>query len=52
VVRLDLAAPNHLDEIDSTCVELRNTINDILEHLRRERELLVESCQRDTGGEA
>jgi hypothetical protein len=52
VVRLDLAAPNHVEEIEATCVELRKTINEILEHLRRERELLVESVQRDTGGEA
>jgi hypothetical protein len=52
VVRLDLAAPNHVEEIEATCVELRKTINEILEHLRRERELLVESFQRDTGGEA
>jgi hypothetical protein len=52
VVRLDLASPTHLAEIEATCAELRKTINQILEHLRREQELLVESFQRDTGGEA
>ena len=52
VVRLDLASPTQLAEFDATCVELRKTINQILEHLRREQELLVESFDRDTGGEA
>src|SRR5687767_11584812 len=52
VVRLDLVAPNQLTEIEATCVELRKTINEILEHLRREQDLLVESFNRDTGGEA
>jgi hypothetical protein len=42
----------NLPEFDATCDELRNTINQILEHLRREQELLVESFHRDTGGEA
>ena len=52
VVRIDLASPMNLPEFDATCDELRNTINQILEHLRREQELLVESFHRDTGGEA
>ena len=52
VVRLDLASPARLAEFDTTCAELRNTINQILEHIRREQELLVESFDRDTGGEA
>jgi chromosome segregation ATPase len=52
VVRLDLASPARLAEFDTTCAELRNTINQILEHIRREQELLVESLDRDTGGEA
>src|SRR5688572_27016420 len=51
-VRLDLASPTHFAEFDATCDELRNTINQILEHLRREQELLVESFHRDMGGEA
>jgi hypothetical protein len=51
VVRIDLASPMNLPEFDATCDELRNTINQILEHLRREQELLVESFHRDTGGE-
>ena len=52
VVRIDLASPTKLAEFDATCEELRNTINQVLEHLRREQELLVESFHRDTGGEA
>ena len=52
VVRIDLASPTNLPEFDATCDELRKTINQVLEHLRREQELLVESIQRDTGGEA
>jgi hypothetical protein len=52
VVRLDLASPLNLAEFDATCDELRHTINQVLEHLRREQELLVESFYRDTGGEA
>jgi hypothetical protein len=52
VVRLDLASSTNLAEFDATCFEFRRTINEILEHLRREQELLVEAFQRDTGGEA
>ena len=52
VVRLDLASPTQLAEFDVICFELRSTINQILEHLRREQELLVDSFYRDTGGEA
>jgi hypothetical protein len=51
-VRLDLASPTNFEEFNATCAELRKTINQILEHLRREQELLVESFNRDTGGEA
>ena len=52
VVRIDLASPTNLPEFNATCDELRKTINQILEHLRREQELLVETFHRDTGGEA
>jgi hypothetical protein len=52
VVRLDLASPTNLAEFDATCTELRKTINEVLEHLRREQELLGDSFYRDTGGEA
>ena len=52
VVRLDLASPANLAEFDATCFEVRATINQVLEHLRREQDLLVEAFQRDTGGEA
>lgn len=52
VVRIDLASPNQPAEFEKTCGELRNTVNQVLEHLRRESELLVESFNRDTGGEA
>jgi hypothetical protein len=51
VVRIDLASPTQLAEFDATCEQLRKTINEVLEHLRRESELLVESLNRDTGGE-
>jgi hypothetical protein len=52
VVRLDLASPSHLDEFDATCADLRSTINQVLEHMRQENEMLVESLDRDVGGEA
>jgi hypothetical protein len=52
VVRLDLVSPTNLSEFDVTCDKLRKTINQVLEHLRREGEVLFESLQRDTGGEA
>jgi hypothetical protein len=52
VVRLDLATPAKLAEFDATCFEVRATINQVLEHLRREQDLLVEAFQYDTGGEA
>jgi hypothetical protein len=51
VVRIDLASPTELAEFNATCDQLRKTINGVLEHLRRERELLVDSFNRDTGGE-
>jgi hypothetical protein len=52
VVRLDLATSADLAEFDATCFEIRATINQVLEHLRREQDLLVEAFQRDTGGES
>jgi len=52
VVRLDLASPTNPAAFDATCFEVRRTINEILEHLRREQDLLVEAFQRDTGGES
>jgi hypothetical protein len=51
VVRIDLASPTQLAEFEATCRQLRNTINQVLEHLRRESELLVESLYKETGGE-
>lgn len=51
VVRLDLASPTNLPEFDATCFEVRTTINHVLDHLRRERDLLVEAFNRDSGGE-
>jgi hypothetical protein len=51
VVRVDLASANDLANFDATCDGLRKTINEVLEHLRRESELLVESFNRDTGGQ-
>jgi hypothetical protein len=52
VVRLDLASSTNLPEFDATCFELRTTINQVLEHLRREQDLLVEAFDRDSGGES
>lgn len=51
VVRIDLASPSQLDEFDSMCAQLRVTVNQVLEHLRRESELLVKSLYQDTGGQ-
>lgn len=51
VVRLDLATPENVAEFDATCFDVRTTINQVLEHLRREQDLLVEAFNQDTGGE-
>ena len=51
VVRIDLASPTHLADFEAVCSQLRGTINQVLEHLRRESELLVDSWNQDTGGE-
>jgi hypothetical protein len=51
VVRVDLSLPTQQAEFDATCEQLRITINQVLEHLHREGELLVECFSRDTGGE-
>jgi CRP-like cAMP-binding protein len=51
VMRVDLSLPTQQVEFDATCVQLRITINQVLEHLHREGELLVKSFQRDIGGE-
>jgi hypothetical protein len=51
VVRIDLATASQLPEFEATCLQLRGTINRVLEHLHRESELLVDSLNRDTGGE-
>ena len=52
VVRLDLTSATNLAEFDATCFEVRATINKVLEHLRREQDLLVEAFNRDSGGES
>ncbi len=51
IVRVDLAAPNQIAVFDATCTQLRITVNQVLEHLRRESELIVESLYQDTGGQ-
>lgn len=51
VLRLDMALPTQIADFDRTCVKLQSTMASVLEHLHRERELLVESIERDTGGE-
>lgn len=52
VLQIELASPERLEEFEVTCVDLRSTINHVLDHLRQENELLVESLHRDTGGES
>jgi hypothetical protein len=51
VLRLDRASPVDRANLDAICTELRDVMQRILEHNRRERDLLVESLQRDTGGQ-
>jgi hypothetical protein len=51
VVRLDRASPTDLAKLDAICDGLRDVIQRILEHSRRESDLLVESTLRDTGGQ-
>ena len=50
-LRLERASPTDLAKLDAICEDLRNVIHQILKHSRRENELLVESINRDTGGE-
>jgi hypothetical protein len=52
IVRIDLASPQQLAEFDETCGQLRRTINKVLDHLREESDLLVQTFTQDTGGEA
>jgi hypothetical protein len=52
LVQIDLASPQHLAEFDETCGQLRRTINKVLDHLREESDLLVQTFTQDTGGEA
>lgn len=51
VLRLDMALPTEPADFDRTCAQLQTTITNVLDHLHRERETLVESIERDTGGE-
>jgi len=51
VRRLERTSPSDVVRFDAICSDLRNVIRQILEHSRRENELLVESTDRDTGGE-
>ncbi|MEQ8789340.1 MAG: hypothetical protein RIC55_23805 [Pirellulaceae bacterium] len=50
-LRLDRASPADVPNLDAVCAELGGVIQRILEHNRRESKLLVESLQRDTGGQ-
>jgi hypothetical protein len=52
LVRIDLTSPQQLAEFDETCGQLRRTINGVLDHLRQESDLLVQTFTQDTGGEA
>jgi hypothetical protein len=51
VLRLDRVSPVDRANLDAICTELRDVMQRILEHNRRERDLLVESLLRDTGGQ-
>jgi hypothetical protein len=51
LVRIDLASPGRLADFESICGQLQTTINQVREHLRRESDLLVDSINRDTGGQ-
>lgn len=51
VLRLDRASPADRESLDAICTELRDVIQRILDHNRREGKLLVESLQPDTGGQ-
>ena len=52
LVRIDLASPQQLTQFDETCGQLRRTINRVLDHLREESDLLVQTFTQETGGEA
>jgi hemerythrin-like domain-containing protein len=51
LLRLDQAPPTDPTNFSAICAELRTVINQVLQHIRQENELLVESVQQDTGGE-
>jgi hypothetical protein len=51
VLLLDRASPTDRAALDAICQDLRAVIQRILEHNRRERDLLAESLLRDTGGQ-
>jgi len=51
VLQLDRASPTDRVKLDAICTQLREVIQRIMEHSRRESKLLVESMQRDTGGQ-
>jgi hypothetical protein len=51
VLRLDLALPTQVVDFERTCAVLQDTMSQVLEHLHRESGLLIESFDRDTGGE-
>jgi hypothetical protein len=51
VLRLDRASPTDLAKLDAICADLQDVIQHILDHSRRENQLILESLLRDTGGE-
>lgn len=51
VVRLDRASPTDGGNLMTICDDLKEVIQRILQHNRHESEMLVESMQRDTGGQ-
>lgn len=52
VLQLDRASPTDRAELDAICQALDDVAHRVLEHNRREGELIVETFLRDTGGES
>lgn len=51
VLQLELASSHDPEMLNAICDSLQDVVQHILEHSRREEELLVQSSNRDTGGE-
>jgi hypothetical protein len=51
IVRISLASPDKVTEFETICEKLRATVREVIDSLRCESELLVDSLNQDTGGE-